>query len=1180
MMPQPFYASMRRWGVAVALLALPLLAGPGDGAIVALRDAEAVDQARAEEIFAEAEAAIWFPALGQARWIEQRAETRGLPVASAVSAEALHAFEESVEAEFPRFRTNAHGPWLLKRPATMEGAPPAPEGESGPVEPLATVFTDSFDAGMGNWTLTNNTLDLYSWGATTCEARTGTHAADALRGGVNTLGCTSAYASNVITTMTHESCEALAGAAQAWLDAYIHVATESGYDTVGFYYDDAGGQGRGYAFSGTWNAWFHVVFNLKQWYFVGDVTKASCPRLIVQFSSDEDTESGFGARVDDITIANTKPAFATAAIAATPASGAVPLTVNFTSTVSGASAGATYLWSFGDGASTTAATKTASFTYTAAGTYRVRFRVSDGATNAYAHTTVTATAGTPCSVACTASVPVSGKPGTAVLFQGTATATGCSGAPSYSWAFGDGKSSAQQNASHAYAAAGLYSWTLTASAGGASCSKSGSIRIGGTSERRRLVTKPADASLGTAVIGPAGGTLTGGGVTLTVPAGSFKSSATLAIKKTGAPREEGDLSDTFAITGLPAQPGAMTLDIEVGSASAGANEKFYVSADADMYVKSKPAAERNVVVMIPIEATRSGTKVRATIPATWRMPSGEAPSPSIASAAVEPDVYTGDFRVKAERLTSYQTAHFVARAYPSKSASATAVLNMLEAHYQALTAFGFSLACRTSGGTFRRIPVEVSALGTGDGDPLGYHVSGGDPCGNTNWLFSSDYLEITTSFPASDTKVRGAAGHELFHLIQDMYSPGGAAANLWLKEASSTWFETTLGICPDVQTANQSFPWRGLFNAASSATGTETRHGYGASYVLEYRTDASAVTYDPFVFTIWEAIRTGTTEVGAVQAALGSSLPQYWTEFSKKYFFGTATGGCYPTWASFARQAVADPTVLPKTTSFNVFPLSARSWSIDLQKFKATEETPVTIEAAGLIDEQSVYVYDVKAKTEIAELTKAQPTHDIPDVTKLAGTVLVLAFVDRNLPVGSSASTNKVTLNFGKPVFRCFARWGVNTYTEDWGTSKAVCTGNCRAYDGSVSELFLGSVANDKFHADTMWCDDPPFACRWTDDGMTYTNSLDFTFTQKGAQIEGFNLLMSFMNKYVTSPITVSLAVSAPLPKVTNDATGFHYRATGAGICGSITLKQTHPSIGDIVCDAASYFEVVCTAEK
>ncbi len=493
-------------------------------------EASDTGQTRAEEIFATAEAAVYFPELRRVRWLASIGSASALGKQSAGSVRTVREFEDDLERDFPRFRTRGQGAFLLKWPAMTERMSRTAQERSEAVAPLATV-TDSFESGMSNWSLDDNTLGLYAWGTTTCEARTGTHSADALRGGVNNLACTDVYAPNIITEMAHKNCEGIQGASQAWLDAYIHLGSELNVDTLGFYYEDANGKGYGYAFSGSSSTWFHVVFNLKQWLRVGDVTTKSCPEVFIQFYSDAATQSGFGARIDDLTISNATPSFLSASITATPATGTVPLTVAFSPNITGVSPSATYLWSFGDAAAGTATTRTASFTYTTPGDYYPRFRVDDTNARAYAHTIVHATAAGVCSVACTATVPSGAAVGSAALFQATATATGCSGAPSYVWTFGDGQSSSAQVASHTYTTTGTYGWTLTTSIGGTSCTKSGSINV--SRSRLRAVSPPPPASGYQVAVNPstAPQTFTAGDVSVTIPGGLLTTAKTLKITK-------------------------------------------------------------------------------------------------------------------------------------------------------------------------------------------------------------------------------------------------------------------------------------------------------------------------------------------------------------------------------------------------------------------------------------------------------------------------------------------------------------------------------------------------------------------------------------------------------------------------------------------------------------------------
>src|SRR5262245_817375 len=71
-----------------------------------------------------------------------------------------------------------------------------------------------------------------------------------------------------------------------------------------------------------------------------------------------------------------------------------------------------------------------------------------------------------CSLNCSATVPATGVINASIPFSATATPAGCTTGATYSWDFGDGATSAQQNPTHTYTTAGTFTWTLTTSVGG------------------------------------------------------------------------------------------------------------------------------------------------------------------------------------------------------------------------------------------------------------------------------------------------------------------------------------------------------------------------------------------------------------------------------------------------------------------------------------------------------------------------------------------------------------------------------------------------------------------------------------------------------------------------------------------------------------------------------------------
>ncbi|HPC82152.1 MAG TPA: PKD domain-containing protein [Thermoanaerobaculaceae bacterium] len=160
---------------------------------------------------------------------------------------------------------------------------------------------------------------------------------------------------------------------------------------------------------------------------------------------------------------------------ASPSSGTAPLVVQFTGSASpqNCTGSVAYDWDFGDGTAHSSA-QSPSHTYQTAGTFTWTMRATVEGVTCTKSGTITVS---PCSLACTATVsPTSGGAPLTVQFAGGVITT-CGGV-SYDWDFGDGSPhSSQQNVSHTYAAAGSYTWKLTVSAGGQSCTRTGTITV-------------------------------------------------------------------------------------------------------------------------------------------------------------------------------------------------------------------------------------------------------------------------------------------------------------------------------------------------------------------------------------------------------------------------------------------------------------------------------------------------------------------------------------------------------------------------------------------------------------------------------------------------------------------------------------------------------------------------------
>jgi len=167
--------------------------------------------------------------------------------------------------------------------------------------------------------------------------------------------------------------------------------------------------------------------------------------------------------------------------ATVPATALVGQSVTFASsaTASGCTGAIEYFWFFGDGTTAVAQTQNTSYTYTAAGTYTWELvAVVQGNVVCRKTGTITVTTSSGgCSLGCSATVPATAQVGQTVSFQGSASATGCSGTAEYFWFFGDGTTAVAQaqNTSYVYTQPGTYTWELVVVIGQVICRRSGTI---------------------------------------------------------------------------------------------------------------------------------------------------------------------------------------------------------------------------------------------------------------------------------------------------------------------------------------------------------------------------------------------------------------------------------------------------------------------------------------------------------------------------------------------------------------------------------------------------------------------------------------------------------------------------------------------------------------------------------
>jgi chitodextrinase len=90
---------------------------------------------------------------------------------------------------------------------------------------------------------------------------------------------------------------------------------------------------------------------------------------------------------------------------------------------------------------------------------------------------VLAASGPACTVTCDATAATTAARREPVGFTGAVTAANCSAPVVVEWTFGDGASARGAALSHAFAAAGTYSWEMTARSGASTCSAAGTLAV-------------------------------------------------------------------------------------------------------------------------------------------------------------------------------------------------------------------------------------------------------------------------------------------------------------------------------------------------------------------------------------------------------------------------------------------------------------------------------------------------------------------------------------------------------------------------------------------------------------------------------------------------------------------------------------------------------------------------------
>ena len=377
----------------------------------------------------------------------------------------------------------------------------------------------------------------------------------------------------------------------------------------------------------------------------------------------------------------------------------------------------------------------------------------------------------------------------------------------------------------------------------------------------------------TQTIGTSGGTIDNNDIVIDIPAGTFNDDVEIELQRIDNDdfADEG-LTDTFTLTGLP-EKFSQPLEIRLkytGEVDGG----IYLALGMDVLAKSIQEVTTSYD-MIP--ADYADGYISAVI-----QPTG---SSGFARRTGHADDNSGTVTVKAvKEFSSHVTSqgHF-SITYPTATVTSSSVEKLgtyLEEAYSTYLGMGFSYDARTSW------PVSVTVK-TLKSTTFGYHAA-------SKLGINHSFLEFNTLKMNDSDELRRTAGHEFFHLVQELYDPRYVTSRilfngpqLWLEEACAVWSEEKFTDSQNYVSVIRQGHEMSPFNGMKPQDGAkEDYHGYGLSAMIKYLTGRYSESILEKMFT---DIKAGKDPVEAV--INGTETPaKWWQEFIWRYTIGEIYG--------------------------------------------------------------------------------------------------------------------------------------------------------------------------------------------------------------------------------------------------------------------------------------------------
>lgn len=483
------------------------------------------------------------------------------------------------------------------------------------------------------------------------------------------------------------------------------------------------------------------------------------------------------------------------------------------------------------------------------------------------------------------------------------------------------------------------------------------------------------------IIDEKGGTLSSDDFELVVPQGALSGSNTvsLSIDTDYKAFSEGQVSSVFFVDGLPTE---INKPIKLKIKYAGSlNQKSFIGIGADYNVQSLN------------ENTESYMLIEARDSADFLIAEFSAPSLQKSTKNTKDDPST----IAIFAITNYLThssAHFKIN-YPSalimnNNDPVENLAKALEFAYDTLANMGLSYSKRTSWPvevTIKKLPSSV----------YGYSTR------YFPWTRNCGVLEFNVERMNETTEIATTAGHEFFHLVQDLYSTSDNYD--WLKEATSVWFEqimakNTAYVSP-IRAGHESTPFDGMNPAAGVS---EAHHGYGMSALIKYIVEKQGIA---FIANLYNEIAKGRTPGDAIRYAQTDIMDLWWDNFYADYIgakiYSNISVLNFSTGADVKTFDIDEQSDTLKIYTGTIKDLSGKFFVVKptYDNFQEGEGLEITVAN----NNQSIAVFSYKGGGSINLVAKAYEKVFVPNLKQLAA--------DKNYLLVLLTNTKATAPNYG-----------------------------------------------------------------------------------------------------------------------------------------------------------------------